>query len=101
VIAAATIVVAIEVRTTGRRGKISVTDVTTDQRYGREASRQIHLQQNVHHEDLGTKIDTQNLSTAKPVKRLKHRPHRDQIAHRFVASLFDVGIKNVNQRRKS
>ncbi len=93
--------VVIEVRTTGRRGKISVTDVTTDQRDDREASRQIHLQQNIHHDDLGTKIATQNLSTAKLVKRLKHQLHRDQVAHRFVASLFDDGIKNVNQTRKS
>jgi len=93
-------VVAIEVRTTGRRGKITVTAVTTDQRAGRETSRQIHLQQNVHHDDLGTKIATQNQSTAKRVKRLKHQLHRDQIAHRFVASLFVGEIKNVNQTRK-
>ena len=100
VIAAETTVVAIEVRTIGRRGTNSVRDVTTDQRVGREASRQIHLHQNVHHDDLGTKIATQNLSTAKPVKRLKHQLHCDQIAHRFVASLFVDGMKNVNQTRK-
>ena len=94
-------VVTIEGAMTDRNEKISVTDVTTNQRVGLEASRQIHLLQNVPHDVLGTKIAIQTLNTAKPVKRLVHQPHRVQTARRFVASQFADVIKNVNQTRKS
>jgi hypothetical protein len=96
-----TVVVTIVSAMTDRNEKISVTDVTTDQRVDREANRQIHLLQNVPHADLGTKIATQNLNTAKLVKRLKHPQRQHQIARRSARSQSDGVIKNANQIRKS
>ncbi|MDE0592491.1 MAG: hypothetical protein OSB68_04500 [Dehalococcoidia bacterium] len=96
-----TVVVTIVSAMTDRNEKISVIDVTIDQRANREANRQIHLLQNVPHADLGTKVATQNLNTAKLVKRLKHPQRQYQIVRRSVVSQSDDVIKNVNQTRKS